>query len=109
MFAISDPIERQVTLNIPRSWILLAGLGGVVRFLSANLRSQKPIKPFSFILALLANCIISGFAGPLAALYFSTKTDDQTWHLIAAGIGGYLGIEMLNLLSAVFKSFLKSE
>lgn len=97
-------------MSIPKSWVVIAGLGGIVRFLSGNMRDKKPMRPVSFLLALLANCIISGFAGPLTALYVSTKTDDQTWHLIAAGIGGYLGIEMLNLLSAIFKSiFLKTE
>ena len=97
-------------MSIPKSWVVIAGVGGVVRFLAGSLREKKPMRPVSFLLALLANCVISGFAGPMAALYVSTKTDDQTWHLIAAGIGGYLGIEMLNLLSAIFKSlFLKSE
>lgn len=68
------------------------------------------MRPVSFLLALLANCFISGFVGPMTALYVSTKTDDSTWPLIAAGIGGYLGIEMLNLLSAIFKSvFIKPE
>lgn len=110
-FAIPHTIgTKSEQMSIPKSWIVLAGIGGVVRFLSGNLNNQKPIKPVAFILALLANCIISGFAGPMAALYVSTKTDDKTWALIAAGIGGYLGIEMLNLLSAIFKSvFFKEE
>jgi len=94
----------------PYNWILLAGMGGAARFLSKHLQSKKPIRPFSFIVALLANCFISGFTGPITALYVSTKTDDHTWTLIAAGVGGYLGIEVLNLISAIFKSvFLKSE
>lgn len=97
-------------MSIPKSWIVLAGIGGAVRFLSGNLRNKKPVRPVSFLLALLANCIISGFAGPMTALYVSTMTDDPTWAVIAAGIGGYLGIEMLNLISAIFKSiFFKSE
>lgn len=110
-FAIPHTLSaKSEQLSIPKSWIVIAGIGGVVRFLSGNLNGKQPIKPVSFLLALLANCVISGFAGPMAALYVSTKTDDKTWALIAAGIGGYLGIEMLNLLSAIFKSvFLKEE
>ena len=105
MYVIPQTLGKHVSrMSIPKSWIVLAGIGGVVRFLEVHLRDQKPIRPVSFLIALLANCIISGFAGPMAALYVSTKTDDQTLTLIAAGIGGYLGIEMLNLLSAVFKS-----
>src|SRR3989338_8446163 len=97
-------------MSIPKSWIVLAGIGGAVRFLSGNLKDKKPMRPASFLLALLANCIVSGFAGPMTALYVSTMTDDPTWAVIAAGIGGYLGIEMLNLISAIFKSiFFKSE
>ena len=105
VYVVPITLERSPSrMSIPKSWVVLAGLGGIVRFLEGHLRDQKPIRPVSFIIALLANCIISGFAGPMAALYVSTKTDDQTLTLIAAGIGGYLGIEMLNLLSAVFKS-----
>jgi ABC-type Co2+ transport system permease subunit len=103
---LGTPVSR---MNIPKSWIVIAGIGGVVRFLSSNMRDKKPMRPVSFLLALLANCIISGFAGPMTALYVSTMTDDKTWPVIAAGIGGYLGIEMLNLISAIFKSiFFKS-
>lgn len=112
MFAIPQTFNEHTSrMTIPKSWVVLAGIGGVVRFLSGNLQNKKPMRPVSFLLALLANCIISGFAGPMAALYVSTKTDDSTWLLIAAGIGGYLGIEMLNLISAIFKSifFKKSE
>ena len=110
-FVVPQTLDESLSrMSIPKSWIVLAGMGGVARFLSRNLRSNKPMRPVSFILALLANCFISGFAGPMTALYVSTKTDDQTWTLIAAGIGGYLGIEILNLISAVFKStFLKSQ
>ena len=111
MYAIPLSLnERTSKMSFPKSWIVIAGIGGVVRFLAANMRDKKPMRPVSFLLALLANCFISGFAGPMAALYVSTKTDDSTWLLIAAGIGGYLGIEMLNLISAIFKSiFFKSE
>lgn len=112
-FVVPQAFDARLThLSFPKpyNWILLAGMGGVVRFLSKHLQNKKPIKPLSFIVALLANCFISGFTGPIAALYVSTKTDDSTWTLIAAGIGGYLGIEVLNLISAIFKSvFLKSE
>ena len=96
--------EHSSRMSIPKSWIVLAGIGGAVRFLSGNLRDKKPMRPVSFLLALLSNCIVSGFAGPMTALYVSTVTDDKTWAVIAAGIGGYLGIEMLNLISALFKS-----
>lgn len=110
MYVIPQTLGRRVSrMSFPKSWVIIAGIGGVVRFLSGNLQNKKPMRPVSFLLALLANCIISGFAGPMAALYVSTKTDDSTWLLIAAGIGGYLGIEMLNLISAIFKSiFFKS-
>lgn len=94
--------KQQPHQRVPLSWVILGGMGGMAQFLSRNLRQQKPIKPASFIFALLANCFISGFAGPIAALYVSTQTEDKTWMLIAAGIGGYLGIELLNLISAVF-------
>jgi hypothetical protein len=110
-FVVPQTLDHPVARMDIKSWVVLAGIGGAVRFLSGNLQNKEPMKPTSFLLALLANCVISGFVGPMTALYVSTMTDDQTWIVIAAGIGGYLGIEMLNLISAIFKAlfFKKSE
>lgn len=85
-------------------WSLLAGTGGVVRFVSKSVQSDDPynfnrVAVAAFLMRLFANACISGFSGLMGALLVSTLTTDATWTYIGAGAMGYLGVEGLDYLS----------
>jgi hypothetical protein len=81
------------------SWGLLASAGGAVKFLAAMLRTPEKMSAKRFLFLLGANVCISGFSGLIFALLFSTLSPDRTWQLIAAGIGGYLGTQLLDIIA----------
>ncbi len=80
-------------------WAFLAGAGGAVKFIGGMLRSPENISRRRFVAMLVANMVISGFAGLIGALLMSTVTPDPTWQNIAAGIIGYLGTQGLDLIA----------
>lgn len=89
-------------------WSLMAGLGGVVRFVARTLQNSGQLEftrqaILIYALKLFGNAVISGFCGLMGALAVSTLTADTTWHLVAAGVFGYLGIEGLEFLSQTVK------
>jgi len=81
------------------TWGLLAGMGGAVKFISVTLKNKDRMSPQRFLLLLSANVFISGFSGLMGALVFSTLSPDRTWQLVAAGVGGYLGTQLLDVLA----------
>lgn len=81
------------------SWGVLAGAGGAVKFVSASLKSKDAMGPRRFLVLLTANVFISGFSGLIMALVFSTLSPDHTWQLVAAGVGGYAGTQILDVLA----------
>jgi hypothetical protein len=81
------------------SWGVLAGMGGAVKFISASLKNRDALSPRRFMLLLTANVFISGFSGLIMALVFSTLSPDRTWQLVAAGVGGYAGTQILDVLA----------
>src|SRR3990167_8542384 len=101
-------MSQKIDLLTAAIWTLLAGAGGAVRYLSSQMRKGEKICAKTLCLMLFVNSFISGFSGLMLALVSSTMTDNMTIHVIAAGVGGYLGVEVLNMLSVIVKSRLKS-
>src|SRR4051794_33031002 len=77
----------------------LAGMGGAVKFISVALRTKDVMSPQRFLLLLGANVFISGFSGLMGALVFSSLSTDLTAQMVAAGVGGYLGTQLLDVLA----------
>jgi len=77
---------------------VLAGMGGATKFVSVALKSREPMSMRRFGTLLAANVLVSGFSGLIGALWFSTLTPDRTLQLVAAGVFGYAGPQMLDLL-----------
>lgn len=89
-------------------WALLGAIGGIVRVL-ALLLATTPLPSKKVIMWLLiANSFISGFAGFLGAVVVSTMTHNEDFHVIAAGICGYLGVAALDIMSDWFKRRIKN-
>lgn len=84
-------------------WAFLAGMGGAVKFVSASLRESTVMSPRRFLLLLGANVLISGFSGLMGALLLSTITPDHNFHLIAAGMFGYLGTQGLDIIALALR------
>lgn len=72
-------------------WLVLAGVGGAVRFVGERMKTSDPKFGSKDLLLLIGNAFISGFSGLLGALLISTLTEDQVYHLIASGVFGYFG------------------
>lgn len=104
----NDTMSHKLDILTTAIWTTLAGAGGAVRYLSSQIRSGEKICVKTFIFLLIINSFISGFSGLMLALFATTVTQNHTMHLIAAGMGGYLGVEILNLLSCIVKLKLKS-
>ncbi len=79
------------------AWVILAMIGGVARYLDGHIRGTV-----SFKWGLAAtHALVSGFSGYMVAQVALKLQPD--WALIAAGVGGYLGTQGLDFISAVLK------
>lgn len=83
--------------KIPPEWVyaLLAMVGGAARYLNMYLVTGK----FQWG-NLVANIIISGFSGFIFGLVANTMALPQTMSLVFAGVGGFMGSNALEFLSA---------
>lgn len=78
-------------------WVLVAAIGGVARYLDTYIRTKTA--PVWSILA--AHMVVSGFAGYMFAqvvLRFAPE-----WAMVAAGLGGYLGTQALDIATNVIQ------
>jgi len=85
------------------AWVILAVMGGIARYLDSYLKSGDAPK-FGM---LLAHAMISGFSGYMVAQVMLKFQPD--WVLIAAGIGGYLGTQGLDIITELLKKRLNAE
>ena len=90
-------------------WALLAGSGGAVKFVSAQLRNNQTMSSRRFMLLLGANVLISGFAGLMGAMLFSLFSSEPAAQAIAAGIFGYLGTQGLDNIALTMIKKLTNE
>lgn len=81
------------------AWGLLAGAGGAVRFVSVMMRTKGHISSRRFLVLLVGNVFVSGFSGLIGALAFSTFSSNHIWQMIAAGVFGYGGTQVLDFLA----------
>ena len=80
------------------AWGLLASMGGAVKFISLALRNKDQLGIRRFLVLLSANVFVSGFSGLMGALALSKFTGDHTVHLVGAGVFGYGGPQILDIL-----------
>lgn len=81
-------------------WGILAGAGGLARFLTSRMEEAAlPIAKGRFFFLLAANVLVSGFSGLMGALLMSVVTPEQTWHFVSAGVFGFGGAKALEMLS----------
>lgn len=79
------------------TWVVLAMIGGISRYLDGYLKSGTAPK----VGLLITHAMVSGFSGYMVAQVMLKFHPD--WALIAAGIGGYLGTQGLDFLARVMK------
>jgi hypothetical protein len=79
-------------------WAITAVIGGFARHLSLYIRGDKAVFRVSMF---LANGFVSGFSGYMFAQVMLNLHPE--WVLVAAGIGGYLGAETLEIIINFFK------
>lgn len=87
--------------GVPGTEIMIALwglLGGIIRALDTAVRDNS----MPSIGALLANILIAGFCGFLAAKMAGRI--DPDWSMVAAGTGGYLGTRTFDVLLLAFQS-----
>lgn len=82
----------------------MAGAGGAAKYISSKIKEKDQVCSSKFCARLFANIFVSGFSGVMFSLFVRTMTDDDIYHILAAGIGGYLGIELLNIVAEIIKS-----
>ena len=84
----------EVMQNIPPEmlWLIVATIGGLARV------SQRMIVDGPTPLVALAHVIVSAFSGMMAALFTHQIGMMGNSLLLAAGLGGWAGVEMIEYL-----------
>jgi hypothetical protein len=83
-------------------WAILGATGGAVKvFVQLLGMKDLPTKTKIFWL-LFANAFVSGFSGFIGAVFSSQMTTNDNYHVIAAGVAGYMGVAALDLFSEWF-------
>ena len=80
-------------------WALLGVAGGIARVFGNWLSQEEKPQRGTFIIILIFNIFISGFTGYLGAIVGNLLTGNDQWHVIFAGVFGYLGVNGLEYLS----------
>ena len=79
-------------------WILIALFGGLARYLDTYLKGKEQFSSPR----MLATIIVCGFSGYMSAHLVLLVY--PTWALFSAGIGGYAGVEALNVFFELWKN-----
>lgn len=79
-------------------WVLIAMAGGIARYLDQYLKTGQAPK----LGLMLGHAVVSGFAGYMVVQI--TIKFQPDWAVIAAGAGGYLGIQGLEWLSWMLRA-----
>lgn len=74
-------------------WLFIAILGGIAKFFDSYLKGEDSINITKFIALLF----VSGFTGYIcASIMFIYQSE---WGTIAAGVGGFLGTKIFEIIS----------
>ncbi len=84
-------------------WTALGAVGGVVKVILDLLDRQQLPTPWGIFWLLMANAFVSGFSGFMGAVVMSGITANDNYHVVAAGVAGYMGVRALELLSSWYK------
>lgn len=79
-------------------WIVIAIFGGLARYLDTFMKNKEPFS----VANVLASAFICGFTGFITAEVMLLVYPQ--WALVSAGIGGYLGTEVMNYLFGAWKN-----
>lgn len=86
------------------TWVALGAIGGATKVF-VQLLGMKILPPKTHIMWLLfANMFVSGFSGFIGAVIATQMTANDNYHVIAAGVAGYMGVAALDLFSEWFRS-----
>lgn len=94
----TSPDSTWVRFTAELMWVVLAMVGGVAKYLDIYIRTGV-IPKLGF---LFAHTLVSGFSGYMVAQVVTRMSPE--WALVAAGVGGYLGTQGLDWVSAVLKN-----
>jgi predicted CDP-diglyceride synthetase/phosphatidate cytidylyltransferase len=82
-------------------WLALGIAGGIAKVLVQLNSMEKFPSPLRIVALLVMNGFVSGFSGFMGAVFMSTLTPNDDWHVFAAGIFGYMGVTALDYFSKV--------
>ena len=94
----------KIELTSAAIYASLAGAGGAARFISHCINSKNEMCAKKYFILLVSNVFISMFSGLTTALIASLTSTNPTVHLVAASVGGYAGIEIMNIYLNILKS-----
>lgn len=85
-------------------WVLLlAGVGGLVRFIRELNQATTP-KPLKFIfLKLVGELIVSSFAGVVTFLLCQAMDIDLLWSAVATAVAGHMGGNAIDTITKIIK------
>lgn len=83
--------------------VIIAMLGGIARYLDSYIRTGAPPK----IALLTAHAMVSAFSGWMVAQVVVQFA--PTWGMWAAGVGGYLGTQGLDMIAAFLRTWLNGQ
>lgn len=86
-------------------WALLGATGGFVKVLVQLLAMEKLPSAAKIAWLVFANSFVSGFSGFLGALFAYQFTANDDYHVIAAGVAGYMGVAALDMISERFRNW----
>jgi len=84
-------------------WALLGIVGGIARVFGTWLNQDPKPNNGIFFMSVIFNVFISGFTGYLGATLGDLVTQNEQWHIIFAGVFGYMGVNGLEYLSNLVK------
>ncbi len=86
------------------TWAALGAIGGAAKVFVQLLNMKMLPSKANILWLLFANMFVSGFSGFLGAVLASQMTENANYHVVAAGVAGYMGVAALDLFSDWFKS-----
>ena len=97
-------MSHKIDLAMAIMYTSIAGVGGAARFISRKMESTETICIKKFAVLLVGNVFLSAFSGMTVVAIVTTMTHNHMVHIFAASVGGYTGIEIMNIFSGILKA-----